>query len=75
MDGVRRTILRWLQSFLCGRTHRTRIDGAVSDVAQLISAVVQRSGIGPIMFLAYINELIYILEGLGIKVKMLADDV
>jgi len=27
------------------------------------------------MFLAYINELIYILEQFGIKVKMFADDV
>jgi len=73
--GIRGTVLSWLQSFLCGRTHRTRIDGVVSDVAQLISGVVQGSGVGPVMFLAYINELIYILEGFDIKVKMFADDV
>jgi len=73
--GVHGTVLSWLQSFLCGHTHRTRIDGIVSDIAQLISGVVQGSGIGPIMFLAYINELIYILEGFDIKLKMFADDV
>ena len=33
---------------------------AVSDIAELISGVVQSSGIGPVIFLAYINELIYI---------------
>ena len=66
---IRGTVLSWLQSFLCGRTHRTRIDGVVSDVAQIISGVVQGSGVGPVMFLAYINELIYILEGFDIKVK------
>ena len=44
-------------------TDGTRIDGVVSDVAQLISSVVQGSGMGPVMFLAYMNELICILEG------------
>ena len=47
---------------LCGRSHATRIDDAVSDIAELISGVVQGSGIGPVMFIVYINELIYILE-------------
>jgi len=40
----------------------------------LISGVVQRSGIGPILFLAYINELICILEQFDIEVKTFADD-
>ena len=53
----------------------TRIDDAVSDIAEVISGVVQGSGIGPVMFIAYINELIYILEQFGIKVKMFAYDV
>ena len=39
--------------------HALRIDDAVSDIAELISSVVQGSGIGPVMFIAYINELIY----------------
>jgi len=46
----------------------------VSDIAQLISGVVQGSGIGPLMFLIYVNELIDIHEKLGVKVKMFADD-
>ena len=47
----------------------------MSEIAALISGVVQGSGIGPLMFLTYINELIYILEELGVKVKLFADDV
>ena len=73
--GVRGMVLRWIQQFLCGRTHVTRIDDAMSDIAELLSGVVQGSGIGPVMFLAYINELIYILEQFDIVVKMFADDV
>ena len=60
---------------MCGRFHATRIDDAVSDIAELISGVIQDSGIGPVMFIAYINELIHMLEQFGIKVKMFADDV
>jgi len=47
----------------------------VSDVVLLTSGVVQGSGIGPLMFLVYINELIYILEQYNIKVKLFANDV
>jgi len=47
----------------------------LSELAPLISGVVQTSGIGPLMFLTYINELIYILEEVGVKVKLFADDV
>jgi len=57
------------------RTHQTRVECSLSDIAQLLSGVVQGSGIGPLMFLLYINELIGILEGHGITVKVFADDV
>jgi len=46
----------------------------VSDIAQLISGVVQGSVIGLLMFLIYVNELTDILEKFGVKVKMFADD-
>jgi len=46
----------------------------VSEIAQLISGVVQGSGIGPLMFLIYVNKLIDILEKFGVTVKMFADD-
>ena len=58
-----------------GRTHPTKIETALSDLAVLLSGVVQGSGIGPLMFLVYINELIYILEEFNINVKLFADDV
>jgi len=46
----------------------------LSDVSELLSGVIQGSSIGPLMFLIFINELIHVLEKLGIKVKLFADD-
>jgi len=74
MYGIRGALLTWLQNFFTGRTHRTKLGGHVSDIAQLISGVVQGSGIGPLMFLIYVNEVNDILEKFGVKVKMFADD-
>ena len=62
-------------NFFTGRTHQTKIETDLSDLAVLLSSVVQGSGIGPLMFLVYINELIYILEEFNINVKLFADDV
>ena len=40
----------------------TNVGTAMSDAVLLTSGVVQGSGIGPLMFLMYINELIYIAD-------------
>ena len=40
----------------------------MSEIADLISGVVQGSGIGPLMFLTYINKLVSVLEQNNIKV-------
>ena len=73
--GVRGTVLLWLKSFFAGRSHQTKVESTLSDTAVLLSGVVQGSGIGPLMFLTYINELISILEEFGVVVKLFADDV
>ena len=57
------------------RTHQTKVGSFLSDTAALINGVVQGSGIGLLMFLVYINELVIILDRYGIKVKLFADDV
>jgi len=73
--GIRGMVLQWLKFFFTGRTHQTKIETILSDLAVLLSGVVQGSEIGPLMFLVYINELIYILEEFNINVKLFADDV
>ena len=48
---------------------------SLSVVAELISGIVQGSGIGPLLFLIYINDLINHLEKIGVRLKLFADDV
>ena len=47
----------------------TKVGSELSDVVELVSGIVQGSVLGPIMFLAYINELA------TISVQLFADDV
>jgi len=73
--GIRGSLLIWLKNFLTGRTHQTKVGCDLSDVAELLSGIVQGSGMGPCMFLIYINELLTELSKYNITVKAFADDV
>ena len=46
----------------------------LSHVANLTSVVAQRSGIGPLFLLVFINDLIAVLEQYGVYAKLFADD-
>ena len=70
--GDRGNVLLWLKFFsLVVRTLQTKIDSSLSEIADLISGVVQGSGIRPLMFLTYIDELVSVLEQHNIKVNYL----
>ena len=45
--GIHGSVLLWLKNLLTGRTHQTKVGFALSDVANLLSGVVQGSGVGP----------------------------
>jgi len=59
---------------LSGRSHRTRVGAELSDVAAIVSGVVQGSCLGPVLFLLFINDLPDIF-GDTVVSKLYADDV
>ena len=73
--GIRGQLLGWLKNFFSHRTHQTRVGVALSSVACLLSGVVQGSGIGPVMFIVFIDQLAKLLEKHHITAKLFADDL
>ena len=59
---------------MSNRTHQTRVGTFLSTLADLMSGIVQGSGIGPLLFLIFINDLISHLKKFGVTLKLFADD-
>jgi len=73
--GIRGTFLSWLLNFFSDRIRQTKINSSLSEPENLLSGVIQGSGIGPIMFAMFINDLVDALKQFGVCVKLFADDV
>ena len=73
--GIRGKLLEWIKCFFCHHTHQTRVGDFLSEFAQLLSGVIQGSGIGPVMFIVFIDDLAKLLKQQNISIKLYADDV
>ena len=69
--GIRGDTLNWIKDFLDNRKQTVVINGINSDVVPVSSGVPQGSVLGPILFLAYINDL---SEQVKSRVRLFADD-
>jgi hypothetical protein len=70
-SGVDIRVVTWIREFLTGRTQRVRIGGELSDEIRVTSGVPQGSVLGPLLFLAYIND---ISKNIKSHIKLFADD-
>ena len=48
---------RWIREFLLGRTQRVRVGGHLSEEVRVTSGVPQGSVLGPLLLLAYVNDI------------------
>ena len=70
--GIHGSTLHWIKDFLSGRTQQIVLDGCYSNTLPVTSGVPQRSVLGPLLFLCYINDL---PERVSSYCRLYADDV
>ena len=69
--GVTGKTHTWVTNFLCKRRQRVVVDGEHSQWVQVRSGVPQGTVLGPLLFLAYINDL---PDHITSEVRLFADD-
>ena len=70
--GIRGEAHKWLESFLCGRTQKVSVEGALSNESKVTSGVPQGTVLGPVLFLTHISDINSKVE--HSKVTSFADD-
>ena len=69
--GIRGKLLKWVRSYLSGRSQRVVLNGSFSSFLQIFSGIPQGSILGPLLFLIYIND---IIENIQSEMFLFADD-
>jgi retron-type reverse transcriptase len=70
-SGVDSTVVVWIREFLLGRTQRVRVGGKLSEEVRVMSGVPQGSVLGPLLFIAYVND---IWKNIESTIRLFADD-
>jgi hypothetical protein len=69
--GVDLRVVKWIRNFLQDRSQRVRVDGHLSEDVEVNSGVPQGSVLGPLLFLAYVNDIWRNIES---SLRLFADD-
>ena len=69
--GILGQLLQWFQDYLSKRQQRVLVRGQSSDWGTIEAGVPQRSVLGPLLFLIYVNDMV---KEVSYGVKLFADD-
>ena len=64
-------VIGWITEFLSDRMQRVSVDGKLSEEVRVTSGVPQESVLGPLLFLAYVNDIWRNMES---TIRLFADD-
>nr|CAD2171133.1 unnamed protein product [Meloidogyne enterolobii] len=73
--GITDTLLDWLKDYLNNRTFSVQVESIMSEEHNITSGVPQGSILGPILFIAYIYDLIELCKTQHVTPKLFADDL
>jgi len=70
-SGLDSRVVVWIRGFLLGCMQRVRVGGHLSEEVRVTSGVPQGSVLGPLLFLAYVNNISRNIES---TIRLFADD-
>lgn len=70
--GIQGPELKWMESYLSGRSQQVSLNGALSESGNIVAGVPQGSILGPLLFTMYTNDIPRVIQHCSIS--MYADD-
>ena len=68
--GISGNVLKWIKSYMKGRTFSVRINNVNGKICLLIYGVPQGTILGPLLFVLYIHDIVFIGEKYGVSVEL-----